>query len=45
MLRQLACMMSLALIMTGGAVAQERANDDESVTLYRVFVGDQPTRR
>lgn len=45
MLRQLAYTTGLALILSGGALAQEEAHDHEDVTLYRVFVGDHADPR
>ena len=40
MLRSLACATGLSLILAAGAGAQEAGHDRESVTLFRVFVGD-----
>nr|WP_047148088.1 ZinT/AdcA family metal-binding protein [Aquamicrobium sp. LC103] len=45
MLRQLAYTTGLALILSGSALAQEEAHNDEDVTLYRVFVGDHAAPR
>ena len=38
--RHLAYTTALALIMSGGALAQEHADENGDITLYRVFVGD-----
>lgn len=40
MLKHLAYSTALALVLSGGAYAQEAHSHDEDVTLYRVFVGD-----
>lgn len=40
MLRSFVCATGIALVLTAGALAEEAGPDHESVTLYRVFVGD-----